>query len=166
MASVLLEIYIAEEKTSPMRRVDQVRAVPGLGLEGDRYYYQKGTFSKPGDPAKELTLIEIEAIEQFERESGYSLRDGAARRNLVTSGVSLNDLVGKTFSVGSVRLRGIRLCEPCQHLESLTAPGVLAGLRGRGGLRACILNEGILTPGDLVVSDHAMEPLPDSHEIQ
>ena len=129
-------IYVGSEKRADLQPLSQVEVVPGLGLVGDRYYQQKGTFSKPGSIDREVTLIEIEAIEALKRESELLLQSGQARRNLVTHGVPLNHLVGKEFQVGEVVLRGIRLCEPCGHLESLTIKGVKDGLIHRGGLRA------------------------------
>jgi MOSC domain-containing protein YiiM len=82
---------------------------------------------------------------------------GAARRNLVTRGVPLNHLVGREFQVGGVRLRGTRLCEPCQYLEGLTTKGVLAGLIHRGGLRADIVSGGTIRVGDLVTESKNSE---------
>lgn len=136
-----------------MQAVPEARAVPGKGLVGDRYFagsVSAGTFAKPGDPSREVTLIEIEAIEALGRDGQVTIEPGAARRNLVTRGVALNHLVGREFAVGAVRLRGIRLCEPCAHLEGLTRPGVKAGLVHRGGLRAQILVEGVIHAGDAV----------------
>lgn len=133
-----------------MQAVEAVRAVPGEGLEGDRYYLRTGTYSNRGDRGRELTLIESEAIQALQAETGIELPPGATRRNLVTRGAPLNHLVGKEFQVGSIRLRGVRLCEPCKHLESLTKEGVMAGLVHRGGLRAEILSEGLLQAGDTI----------------
>jgi MOSC domain-containing protein YiiM len=132
-----------------MVAVSEARAVPGRGLEGDRYFNQAGTFWKP-QPDYELTLIEIEALEGLQREFGVELEAGDGRRNVVTRGVSLNDLVGQEFQVGEVRLRGIRLCEPCSHLAKLSHRAVLRGLVHRGGLRAQILTEGKIHVGDAV----------------
>ena len=73
-----------------------------------------------------------------------------SRRNLVTRGVPLNHLVGKDFLIGGVKIHGIRLCEPCSHLQALTGRQVIKGLRHRGGLRAQILSEGLLKAGDTV----------------
>ncbi len=130
----------------------EVQAVAGLGLEGDRFFAGLSAEGKPvSDPAHEVTLIESEAIAALARERGIELGQGEPRRNLVTRGVALNELVEKEFSIGPVRLRGIRLCEPCGHLESLTAPGVEAGLKHRGGLRAQVLEGGTLRPGDAIV---------------
>jgi MOSC domain-containing protein YiiM len=147
----LLAIYVSAVKEAILQRVEQAEAVAGRGLTGDRYFLQEGTFSKAGSPDREVTLIEMEAIEALAREDGLTLEPGQARRNLVTRGVPLNHLVEREFLVGNVRLRGLRLCEPCGHLESLTVKGVLKGLCHRGGLRAQVLQGGILRRGDLIV---------------
>jgi MOSC domain-containing protein YiiM len=147
-------IYIGSRKREKLQSVDEVSATGGAGLAGDRYCLQQGTFTKPGSPDREVTLIEIEAIEALARETEIKLEAGEARRNLVTRGVPLNHLVGKDFLVGEVVLRGIRLCEPCDHLESLTVKGVKSGLCHRGGLRAQIVKGGALRRGD------AIRPLP------
>jgi MOSC domain-containing protein YiiM len=146
----LESIYIGQVKQADLQSMPHAEAVPGRGLRGDRYYLQQGTFSKPGQPDREVTLVEIEAIEALERECKLTLAAGQARRNLVTRGVPLNHLVGHEFQVGEVLLRGIRLCEPCGHLESLTVKDVKDGLCHRGGLRAQILRGGILRAGDVV----------------
>lgn len=148
---ILEAIYIGPKKALDLDRVEQVEAVAGRGLLGDRYALQEGTFSKPGHADREVTLIEIEAIEAVAHEADLHLKPGHARRNLVTRGVPLNHLVGREFKVGSVRLKGIRLCEPCGHLEKLTMEGVKDGLHHRGGLRAQILTSGVLKTGDPVV---------------
>ena len=144
----LVGIYIAGVKASEPRSVTEARAVPGHGLEGDRYFKHEGTFSKPRKADREVTLVEAEAVEALARDYDVRIQEGETRRNLVTSGIALNHLVGKEFLVGEVRLRAIRLCEPCGHLEKLTVPGVEKGLIHRGGLRAPILTEGVLRTGD------------------
>jgi MOSC domain-containing protein YiiM len=143
-------IYIGEAKGGPLSPVETVVAVAGAGLQGDRYFRQAGTFSKPGQADREVTLIEAEAVEAFTQESGSAFQPHEARRNLLTQNVPLNHLVGQTFAVGDVILRGIRLCEPCTHLEKLTRKGVRQGLLHRAGLRAQILRGGTLRPGNLV----------------
>ena len=147
----VVSIHIAEKAEAPMRSVERVRAVPGKGLEGDRYFNASGTYSDRPGPAREITLIESEAIEAMARDNELSIPLGASRRNVVTRGAPLNHLVGQEFDVGRVRLRGIRLCEPCSHLESLTRKGVIAGLVHRGGLRAQIVTEGDIHVGDGIV---------------
>ncbi len=141
-------IHIAAVASEPTTSVDEARAVPGKGLEGDRYFKGEGAFSDRPEPGRELTLIEIETIEALERDYKLKLSPGDARRNIVTRGVPLNHLVGIEFSVGEVNLRGIRLNEPCNHLASLTDDNVKPGLVHRGGLRAQILTEGVIRPGD------------------
>jgi MOSC domain-containing protein YiiM len=133
-----------------MEALAEARAVAGQGLEGDRYFAKQGSFSKNEGEGREITLIESEAIEALERDYGVKLAYGEARRNIVTRGVALNHLVGKEFSVGEVRVRGVRLSEPCNHLAGLTQEKVRPGLVHRGGLRADILNDGVIRVGDAV----------------
>ena len=142
-------IYIAAAAQGPMQAVAEAVAIPGEGLAGDRYALKLGTFYKP-EPDYELTLIEVEAIEAIQREYGVELDAGDARRNLVTRGVALNHLVDKEFTIGDVRIRGIRLCEPCDHLERLIGKPLIKALRHRGGLRAQILTPGTIHAGDKV----------------
>ena len=145
----IISINIASEAEAPMQSVSEVRAVPGQGLEGDRYFDHKGTFSKP-QPDRELTLIEAEAIEALRSEFQVDFGLNASRRNIVTRGVPLNHLVDKEFWIGDVKARGLRLCEPCAHLQRLSHPKVLPGLVHRGGLRAQILTEGMIRVGEIV----------------
>ncbi|MGA9801034.1 MAG: MOSC domain-containing protein [Terriglobales bacterium] len=148
---IIESIYIAPAATAPTRAVQEVLAIPGVGLEGDRYALRQGTFFKP-EPDFELTLIEAEAIEALKREYNVELAPGEARRNLVTRGVALNHLVGRDFQIGEVKIHGIRLCEPCDHLQRLTGRQVIKGLRHRGGLRAQILSQGSIRVGDSLSS--------------
>jgi MOSC domain-containing protein YiiM len=142
-------IHIAPAAKAPMQALEQVEAIPEAGLVGDRYFLKQGTFFKP-EPDFELTLIEAEAIDAAQREYKVSLAAGEARRNVVTRGVPLNHLVGREFMIGGVKIRGLRLCEPCAHLESLTGLPVIKALRHRGGLRAQILTQGVIRVGDAV----------------
>ena len=142
-------IHIATAAKAPMLEVREVKAVPEVGLEGDRYAQKQGTFFKP-EPDFELTLIEAEAVEAAQKEFGLNLTPAESRRNVVTRGVPLNDLVGKDFQIGAVKAHGIRLCEPCSHLQALTGQPVIKALVHRGGLRAQILTEGPIRTGDVV----------------
>jgi MOSC domain-containing protein YiiM len=142
-------IHIAADARAAMQSVAQAKLLPGVGVEGDRYARRQGTFFKPL-PDFELTLIEAEAIEALQRDYEVQLSPGDARRNVVTRGVALNHLVGKEFKIGSVRVKGIRLCEPCSHLEAVTKLSLIKGLRHRGGLRTQILSEGVISVGDVV----------------
>ncbi len=148
MTGRVVSIHIAPKASAPTVSVPRVRAVAGRGLEGDRYFRGAGTYSEPAGSDRELTFIELEAIEAFREEYASDIAPGDARRNIVTEGVSLNDLVGVGFRVGRVLVRGVRLCEPCRHLAGLTDANVLPGLVHRGGLRAQILEGGIVRVGD------------------
>jgi MOSC domain-containing protein YiiM len=146
-AGVVERIYLAAEAGAEPRLVDEAVAVAGRGLEGDRYFAGGGTFFEERKQGQDLTLIEAEAIEALASEEGIALSPGEARRNVVTRGIALNDLVGRRFRVGGAECVGRRLCDPCSHLERLTAPGVLKGLVNRGGLRADVLAGGAIAVG-------------------
>lgn len=149
MAGHVESIHITATAEGAMRSVAEVMAIAGLGLEGDRYAAGKGTFSPKPKPSRQVTLIEAEAIEALERELGLVLPPGETRRNLITRGVALNHLVGRDFTVGQARLRGHELCEPCGDLARMTGkPQILPGLIHRGGLRAEILEGGLIQVGD------------------
>jgi len=137
-------IFISAEYGELPHAVESVRAIAGKGLEGNRYFDE-------GKPETELTLIAAEALEALRDEHGIELDAAASRRNVLTTGIDLNALVGRRFRVGDVECRGVELCEPCQHLESMTKPGIVKGLVHRAGLNAEILNDGELRPGDEVV---------------
>lgn len=145
-------VYIAEESTAETEPVQRVTAVARRGLEGDRHFDKRAR--KGGAAGKDLTLIEAEAIEGLVEDTGIELGIGKARRNVVTRGVRLDDLIGRRFTVGGVECLGVEPNDPCKHLESLTQPGVLRGLVGRGGLRADIVVGGEIAVGDRV---HALE---------
>jgi MOSC domain-containing protein YiiM len=145
---VVASIQVAKAAGEPMVPVSQARAVPGQGLEGDRYFKKIGTYSDNPKPGRDLTLIEFEAIEALMRDYGINIDQKDFRRNIVTRGVPLNHLVGKEFKIGEATVRGIRLCEPCSHLEGLTRKGVEAALTHRGGLRVDIITPEIIHVGD------------------
>ena len=138
-------ILTAPDAESPLARVDQAEAVPGRGLQGDRYFDGRGTFSGPGH-GYQLTLVEAEVLDSI------ALPWEQARRNIVTRGIALNALVGRRFTVGAVQCVGRRLAEPCAHLEKLTRPGLLRPLVHRAGLRADIVQGGSISNGDQVVA--------------
>ncbi len=131
-----------------MVSLEEIEAVAGKGLRGDRYFEAKGTYTATPGTGRQITLIEQEAVEAAAHDYGIALQPGQARRNIVTVGVALNHLVEKEFLVGQARLRGMRLCEPCAHLASLSKRGVVKALIHRGGLRADILVDGVIRVGD------------------
>ena len=147
----IVSIHMAAIGAAPMNSVTNIRAVVGRGLEGDRYFNKAGTYSNDPGSGRDITLIEIEAIEALRRDYEIALDPSQARRNIVTQGVALNHLVDREFKIGGVILRGTRLCDPCSHLEKLTRKGVMRGLIHRGGLRAEIISGGTLRTGDPII---------------
>lgn len=132
-----------------MRSLPEARLVAGQGIVGDRYYSGTGKFSPAvQDPDHEITLMEVEQLTQFNAAHGLALGPEDVRRNLVTRGIDLNELVGVEFTVGDVVLRGIRLCEPCDYLAGMTDRAVLTGLLHRAGIRAGIVRGGVVAVGD------------------
>jgi len=150
MAGRLLEIWTSPAAGKPMESREEVRAVAGKGLEGDRYFSGAGSWSS-GDPAeREMTLIESEQLGWFEENTGQVLASSECRRNLITKGIALNELVGVRFHVGEVEVEGLRLCEPCSYLQEKTGLDVLPAMVGRAGLNCRIVTEGMIRPGDMV----------------
>ena len=148
----LLAIAIAPQAKGAMQSVESAEVVLGEGLAGDRYGAGVGAAQFRGrrSPEKEVTLIASEAIAAANDEFNCTIEPLDTRRNLLTAGVPLNELVGKSFRVGSVLLKGLELCEPCGYLEKRTFKGIIAALKGRGGLRCCVLEGGELRVGDKV----------------
>jgi MOSC domain-containing protein YiiM len=143
-------IFIGPDSSGPLTEVREVQAEAGRGLVGDRKHWDALPPKKREEPGRNITLIEAEALEGLRDEHGIGLGPGESRRQIVTRGMSLNPLVGKRFTVGDVECVGIELCEPCNHLQSLTPPGTMRGLVHRGGLRADILSGGVIRSGDPV----------------
>ena len=135
-------IYTAPSEALPVVWRDRVYARPGIGLDGDRYANGTGYWSGDNKVSRDLTLIEAEVIEKVCRQLGEPLETGTFRRNIVSHGVRLNDLVGKRFGIGNVVLEGTSLCEPCAYLERVVGRPILGRLVHQGGLRANILTMG------------------------
>lgn len=138
-------IFVAPAKRAPMQAVASVEALMDHGLRGDRH---AGLNQRR--PEKQVTLIELENIEAFVRETGLPLSPEMPRRNIVTRGVRLNELVGRRFTVGSALLEGVQLCEPCGLFAKLTHREVLGFFAGRGGLRARVISGGAIQVGDSI----------------
>jgi MOSC domain-containing protein YiiM len=134
-------IHITPEESALPAPVNAVE-VTADGVVGDRYH-----------ASRDLTLVEQEALEGLREDTGIELSAAEVRRQVLTRGVRLNDLVGRRFTVGEVECVGQELCEPCNHLQSLTYDGVLRGLVHRGGLRADIVRGGRIAVGDSVVAE-------------
>jgi MOSC domain-containing protein YiiM len=150
MKGRILSLHIADAGGAPMQTVERAMMVSGRGIRGDRYYYERGTWSKHPGSGRQVTLIENEALETLQREHRITIGPALARRNIVTIGIALNHLVGREFRIGEIRLRGMRLCDPCAHLEKLSVSGALRALVHRGGLRADILSDGVVRAGEPV----------------
>jgi MOSC domain-containing protein YiiM len=147
----LVAIGVASTGQGTMMEVDTVEALGAQGLAGDRYAELKGTFQRGHiEPKQQVTLIELEAIDAAAAEYKLEISHLATRRNLLTRGVPLNHLIDREFWVGDVKLRGVKLCEPCKHLEKLSGAGLVEALRHRGGLRAEVSHGGMLRVGDRI----------------
>jgi hypothetical protein len=138
-------ILVSPDAGAPARLVESVRALSGRGLDGDRHVTGRGTFPS-GLPGSALTLIEDEVCASF----SPPLTPDEHRRNVVTRDIDLNALVGREFTIGAVRCRGARLCEPCTVIDGYATRPLLRALVHRGGLRADILEDGTIRRGDLV----------------
>mgnify|MGYP001799115437 CR=1 FL=1 len=133
--------------------LNSARLIAGLGMDGERYALGKGHFQSEDRWGQALTLIEAEAIEVLESEHGVVMKPVDARRNIVTRNIDLNALMGKRFRIGGVLCQGSRLAEPCAWLQKTTPKGMLRGLVHRGGLRADILEDGIIEVGNVITPD-------------
>lgn len=155
MSGIVKAIYIAPAAGANPVFIQDAKLIAGRGIEGDRYFNGQGTFSKQLKdlPDRELTLIEREAIDEFNGAAATDFAEWEFRRNLVVSGIHLNDLVGHEFKVGSIRVRGIRLCEPCRYLGACLAPELERLMVASAGLRAQILDTGLVSVGDTVRGD-------------
>ena len=149
MPASVAAIYISPSATVLPKALNAVEARAHRGLVGDRYFEGCGTFSdwEPKGPGRELTLIESEVLAEL------GLSAAEARRNIVTAGLRLNDLVGKRFRIGDVLIEGIRLCPPCTHLDKVTGKALLKPLADRGGLRVDILSDGVIRVGDAITPE-------------
>ncbi len=146
-------IFISPTHGAPQVECERVTAQAGMGILGDRNY------GKSVHPGQNLTLVEAEELEEFFRQHARPLDLSLTRRNLVTRGVRLNELVDVEFTVGAVRMRGIELCEPCSFIgsslsgESLAPAAVIKHWLHRGGLRVDILNSGEIVLGAPIETD-------------
>lgn len=130
----------------PIQRVASIDALAGRGIEGDRYCDPPDA---PGhDPSHEITLVAKEGVEAAAEESGVDLTFEDTRRNVVTAGVDLLQLIGSRFRVGEVELEAIREAAPCRHLQKLAGKPLLKPLIGRAGIRARIVTTGTIQVGD------------------
>jgi MOSC domain-containing protein YiiM len=127
----------------PLVEVPQIECVAGHGIRGDRFYDYRDDYKG------QITFFSLEVFEKLAQHFGLTNKSpGAARRNVIVSGVELNDLIGEEFSIQGVRMRGTADCKPCYWLDQAIAPGAEEFLQGNGGLRAQILSDGVIAVGD------------------
>lgn len=145
----VVSVYIAPQPSKPMVSVSEVRAFADRGLEGDRFFRE--SWKTANRPDKAVSLIEEETVETAAAELGKEAFSEKTRRNIVTRGVPLVQLLDREFTIGNVLMRGIRLFEPCNHLEKISQiSGIFRVLEHRSGLKAAILSDGVIRVGDPV----------------
>lgn len=151
-------IHIAPSAGAPMQSLTDVEAVAGEGLAADRYLLKTGFYSaRPTDPgAREVTLFEAETLEALEAETGIALAQNEHRRNLTTRGIALTPLIGQRFRIGDVLLEGVKDCPPCEHLDQVTGKAVLKPLLNRAGIRARVVESGVMRVGDTIALEPAL----------
>jgi MOSC domain-containing protein YiiM len=145
----VFSLYIVAKAAEPMVAVPEVRAFADRGLEGDRFFRDSWSAANRADKA--VTFIEQETLEIAAAELGIDTLADKTRRNIVTRGVPLIDLFQREFAVGGVVMRGLRLFEPCGHLQKISkVPGIFDALKHRSGLKAAILTDGVIRVGERV----------------
>ena len=140
-------VFVAGAGGEPMQAVDEVRAVAGRGLDGDRYATRRGYWTDVDEC--QVTLIQAEDLEAITASAGVHVQDGQHRRNLVTRGVDLRGLAGRTFRIGGATFAYDRPRPPCRYIEGLTEPGMTRALAARrGGICARVVDSGLVRAGD------------------
>ena len=141
--SKIIEIGITKESNKEIEKVKFIEVVAGKGIKGDRY------FNDINEERKQLTLIESENIDNYNKAFNTNFIYLEFRRNLVTQNIQLNDLIGKTLIVGEIKIKAHDLCRPCKNLqEKLGKDNIIKEFLRRGGLRCEILNSGNIRIGD------------------
>jgi MOSC domain-containing protein YiiM len=149
----VVAIFTVDRMEAPMQQVEQINAVAGKGLEGDRYFLGTGTYSKKPKPDRQVTLIQSEILESLKAKFDITVKPDESRRNILTKGIEINDLIGTEFFVGSVRLKAHRLTRPCPYLEKLlNQPGLYTELWENGGISCEILSGGVIKEGDVITT--------------
>ena len=141
----VFKLGITSQNNLPIKEVKAIEVVANKGIVGDRH------FDEFNDPYNQISMIESENIDYYNIKYGLSIPYINFRRNIITQGIKLNDLVGKKFFVGDVHLEGVDLCRPCRHLaETLNQDNIIKEFLRRGGLRCQILSSSTLKVGDKI----------------
>jgi MOSC domain-containing protein YiiM len=145
-------IYIASSSRVAVTQVPSATLEAGKGIVGDRYHVKSAQLIATGNPTADhhLSLIAKEQLDDFLSNNNATIDYGDFRRSLITSGIDLNTLVEREFSIGDVVCRGIELCEPCAFLAATVHRAVLPELVHRAGLRAAIVTGGKIKTGDKI----------------
>ena len=143
--SKVLKLGITDSNNKKINEVDHIEVLANKGIIGDRH------FSEYNDPYCQLSLIESENIDYYNSKYGLDIPYLNFRRNIITQGIKLNDLIGKKIQIGEVKLEGIDLCRPCKHLtEILNQDNIVKEFLRRGGLRCQILSSSKINVGDKI----------------
>ncbi len=146
----VLTLHTTKKMAEVMNEALILRCIAGKGIDGDRYMLGTGTYSKKPEPGRQLTIIESEELEALIK-IGLHCTSNQSRRNIISRGISLNNLVGKKIMVGEVKLMVHRLCQPCTYLEKkLKQPGLKDALWDKGGVKCEILTDGNIKPNDKI----------------
>ena len=148
MSSVVENIFIAPQGGVNLQPVEEIEALAGCGLRGDRYCQRNGYWT--GVDECEVTLIEAEALEEIHATTGIQVQNGEHRRNLVTRGIQLQNLSGKQFKIGDALLEFDRPRPPCGYIQSITELGMTRALVGRGGICARVIESGLIRAKDQI----------------
>ena len=143
--SQVFKIGIAKNNSQEIQEVKKIDLVSGKGIIGDRH------FNENNDPYNQLSLIESENIDYYNKEFQLNIPYLSFRRNIVTKGIKLNDLIDKKILIGQIEVKGINLCRPCKHLEqTLVQNNIIKEFLRKGGLRCEILNSGKISINDKI----------------
>jgi len=152
MIGNIIDILIATKAKESLFQIEEANIIKNKGILGDRYFNELGSFSEKLKDKEDfhVTLIEIEEIDAFNKLTGLNYKNEIFRRNLVTKGMKLNNLVGKEFEINGVKLLGMRLCEPCKMLSNMIGDEFLTKMIHKAGLRAKVLASGDVRVGDTI----------------
>ena len=149
MKGVVEQMYVSTKGSAKMERAREVRAIEGCGIEGDRYCEGTGFWTRYGDVCQ-VTLIEGEDLDYIEDELGIRVKNGEHRRNIITRGIRLDEMRRKRFRIGEAVLEYDRPRPPCRHVQDLSEPGMTRALKGRGGICARVVEEGVIRALDAI----------------